>query len=87
MCKIIVLTARLMQKLQEQKADLPDYTDKASIADWASDFVAQAAAEGLMQGMDDGRFMPKASATRAQAATVFYRLLRSEGLQQNTQTA
>lgn len=87
MCKIIVLTARLMQKLQEQKADLPDYTDKASIADWASDFVVQAAAEGLMQGMDDGRFMPKASATRAQAATVFYRLLRSEGLQQNTQTA
>ncbi|MBQ4631015.1 MAG: S-layer homology domain-containing protein [Clostridia bacterium] len=49
------------------------FTDKASIAPWAEASVKLTSSIGLINGMSDGSFAPKATATRAQAATVIYR--------------
>ena len=57
-------------------ADAPDtaFTDNADIAAWAADDVKVAVSLGIINGMDDGSFQPKANATRAQAATMLSQL-------------
>jgi len=49
------------------------YSDKAEISNWAKDSVILTSELGLINGMADGSFAPKATTTRAQAATVIYR--------------
>ena len=49
------------------------FTDKADISNWAIDSVRLASDLGLINGMTDGTFSPKATATRAQSASVIYR--------------
>ena len=51
------------------------FTDAADISDWAKEAVMSAVELKLVNGMTDGRFAPKDNTTRAQAATVFKRLL------------
>lgn len=51
-----------------------EYTDAASIADWAGAAVAYCAESGLMEGVDGGAFNPNGSANRAMGATVLARL-------------
>lgn len=50
------------------------FIDADEIADYAKEPVAKAVQAGLIQGMDDGTFLPKAGTTRAQAAVVINRL-------------
>lgn len=52
------------------------FTDQEKIDSWALESVQQATAMGLLKGMDNGSFAPLNSATRAQSATVIYRLLQ-----------
>ena len=52
------------------------FTDQEQIDSWALESVQQATAMGLLKGMDNGSFAPLNSATRAQSATVIYRLLQ-----------
>lgn len=51
------------------------FTDVDDISGWAYETVKLAAAQGFIGGMDDGTFMPKATATRAQAATIISRMM------------
>lgn len=53
----------------------PDYHDLRAIATYARAAVAVDAALGLVAGMPNGDFLPRAQSTRAQAATVTERLL------------
>lgn len=55
-------------------AQLPPYRDAAAIPSWAREAVARVAQAGLMKGTGD-RFEPQRPTTRAEAATVLYRLL------------
>ncbi|MGN0108368.1 MAG: S-layer homology domain-containing protein [Hominilimicola sp.] len=50
------------------------FTDEADISAWAAADVKDAVALGIVSGMDDGSFQPKANATRAQAATMLSQL-------------
>lgn len=50
------------------------FADDDKISDWAKTSVNQAVANGFMDGMDDNIFNPDGTATRAQAATVIYRV-------------
>lgn len=59
----------------EQPAIKTDYADKSSIAVWARNAVDQAFEMKLMSGFADGTFAPNLGATRAQAATVVWRLV------------
>lgn len=68
-----VLNAKTMQDLSE-KQDM-QFLDSSDISDWALTGVQLSAANGLIEGMDDGNFYPKETTTRAQAATVIDRVL------------
>ncbi len=51
------------------------FADSAAISGWAKPYILYASQNGLMNGMEDGSFAPKASGTRAQVATVLDRIL------------
>lgn len=53
-----------------------EFTDKDEISDYAAEAVEYFSAEGIVNGMGDGRFAPKESATRAQAAKIFYNIIK-----------
>ena len=50
------------------------FADRAAIAGYALDFVAEAAAAGIMNGTGDGNFSPTASYTREQSILTIVRL-------------
>jgi len=56
------------------EAELAVFVDADDIAAWAQNAVSTALREGIIQGMGDNTFKPKAKATRAQAAVMLYRL-------------
>ena len=51
------------------------FADEGSISSYAAAAVNWAAENGIMSGMDDGRFAPKESATRAQVALILFNYL------------
>jgi uncharacterized coiled-coil protein SlyX len=65
-------------RLQQQNfSDIP-------AGHWAREAVQAIAAEGLITGYQDGTFQGQRTLTRYEAATIFYRLLRSGRLQNAT---
>ncbi len=52
------------------------FVDNSAISRWAKPFVLYANKNGLMNGMEDGVFAPKANGTRAQVATVLDRMFK-----------
>ena len=73
--EIATILARAF-KLTEKSADV--FADNDSIAEWASDFVYMTKAAGYMQGDENNNFNPIANATRAEVATIIYRLHMSK---------
>lgn len=69
----MVAKAAAYKQIQASAADVA-FTDADTIAAWAVDDVKNAVALGIISGMDDGSFQPKANATRAQAATMLSKL-------------
>ena len=56
-------------------SDNVDFIDLGSVSTWALPYVRLAYAQGFINGMDDGRYRPLATATRAQAAAVINNVL------------
>lgn len=52
-----------------------EFTDKAEIAEYAQNYISVLVELGIISGMDDGSFAPKATATRAQAAKMIAALM------------
>ncbi|MBQ7935399.1 MAG: S-layer homology domain-containing protein, partial [Clostridia bacterium] len=55
------------------RADLSGYTDKGEIATWAEDALSWANAIGLIKGRTATTIDPKATASRAELATMLHR--------------
>ena len=53
------------------------FTDGASVSDWAVDAIAWALNNGVITGMGDGILSPAGSATRAQAAAMLMRFVEA----------
>ena len=53
------------------------FDDKGDISEWASGFVAKAVEMGIVKGMSENEFKPLENATRAQAASMIYRLIEN----------
>lgn len=51
------------------------FADADSISDWAKEAVSVARALGIVEGKEENRFEPQASATRAEVAAMFVRLV------------
>lgn len=54
-----------------------EFTDDAEISPYAKNAVIYFASKGIVNGVGDGRFAPKANATRAEAAVIIYRIINS----------
>ena len=77
MCKILVCVAMKLGTVPPEESVMTEFADGEEIAFWARDYVDLAVGLGLMNGMDDYNFLPKATATRAQVVTVIQRILSS----------
>ena len=51
------------------------YTDEEAIAEYAKDAVATFSANEILSGRDEGSFDPQATSSRAEVATVIYRIM------------
>ena len=60
---------------QAKSTDLSRFADQAAISEYARPAVAWAVENGIVDGMPDGTFQPKSSATRAQLATILTRYM------------
>ena len=57
-------------------ANKTDFADYSEISDYAKEAVSALAAKGIINGMGDNTFAPKATATRAQAALLVYAITK-----------
>lgn len=74
MVTLIARAVEIMGKsLKPGSAD--SFTDSELISDYAYEYVGAMTKLGVINGMDDGSFAPKATATRAQAAKVIASLI------------
>jgi hypothetical protein len=53
------------------------FTDSALISPWATEAVTQIVSSGIMGGYPEGNYKPQGKATRAEAATVIYKLIQT----------
>lgn len=71
--------------LQKTEVILPEINEKLSFSDsemissWASESVKKIVSAGLMNGYPEGDYKPQGNATRAEGASVIYRLVMKEG--------
>ncbi|WP_179223663.1 putative Ig domain-containing protein [Paenibacillus tyrfis] len=79
--ELAAMTARAIKYVGTKPADIrseiESFHDSANISGWAGDAVRQAVKAGIIEGDDQGRFRPSDSASRAEAATMLYRLLKA----------
>ena len=67
----VVLVNALGMK-NEAAGKTPTFADRGSISAWAKGAVGLAQEKGLIRGVGDNRFAPKANAKRAEAAALLY---------------
>ena len=79
--KILVLSAALATTAAFAAAKLQTKFNDIPAGHWATEAVEAIAADGLITGYQDGTFQGARTLTRYEAATIFYRLLKSGKLQ------
>lgn len=77
MAKVIIKAYLYKNNLTELPITELIFTDHESVAPWAQQYVQNAVALGLMNGMGNGTFSPLAPSTRAQGAAVIFRLVKN----------
>lgn len=68
--------ARSTQLVLPANANGASFTDQALISEWAADSVTRIVSSGVMGGYPEGDYKPQGKATRAEAATVVYKLIQ-----------
>lgn len=75
-----VIVYRLFLLLDTQvSGEAMKFSDGAQVSEYARDAVSALSGAGIINGMGDGTFAPKATVTRAQSAKIVYELLRLNG--------
>lgn len=74
---VMLYNAAKIAKSMASNDDVASFTDEGEIAPYAKEAVSALTEKGIINGLDDGSFAPKALATRAQAAKIVYGLLIS----------
>ena len=65
----------LFEGCETASGTLEEFTDHDLISDWASESVSAVKGFEIIKGYEDGSFRPQGLATRAEAATMFTRLI------------
>ncbi|MBQ7900874.1 MAG: S-layer homology domain-containing protein, partial [Clostridia bacterium] len=76
----VIIYRALLAENKELYAKSTGFTDGAEIADYAKEAVEMLAGAGIVNGVGDGRFAPKASASRAEAAVIILRCIEKFSL-------
>ncbi len=87
MTSFIIRAYEYKTKKTAPTANIDAFKDKGDIASWATRYVEGAYSMAIVNGKDAETFAPKASAKRAEAATIICRLLKSEGFETTTEKA
>jgi hypothetical protein len=75
MAKIIVEAYKIMTEKELPQGNSIQFEDQDNMGVWAVEYINLATELGLINGIDNTHFDPKAVATRAQAAVIIKRLL------------
>lgn len=81
-----VMAMRALDKagaVLESKRTAVEFKDKEDISDYASEAVEKLYCAEIINGFEDGSFMPKATATRAQAAVIIAAAMQVNGGEQH----
>ncbi len=70
-----VLVKIAAMRTEKPEAAVDAFADDSSVTAWAKDAVYDAAAYGLIKGYPDGTFGPQKGITRAEAATMIFRVV------------
>ena len=72
-----MVAVTMIGRLLDKGYAAPELTfkDSTAVADWAKEYVSILSNVKILTGSDDGKFHPTDSMTRAQVATVLYKLL------------
>lgn len=79
--EMTAVTVKLAEVLSVSVSNGGEYKfeDDAEISDWAKDSVYAAVSIGLVSGVGDDKFSPKASSTRAQVSKILFELSKKTG--------
>lgn len=72
--KTVVSAYNLKSGTQLERGKALYFNDIDQISSWAYDYIAEASAEGFVNGVTEEMFMPKREATRAEAAVMLKRV-------------
>ncbi|MBW7459722.1 S-layer homology domain-containing protein, partial [Paenibacillus sepulcri] len=80
---VLLLRALQMTGVEQEAGNLLEtlqrYQDREAISAWSESAVAAVTDMGIMEGRSAAGFVPKGSATRAEAAVVLMRMLQHAG--------
>lgn len=76
--QLVVLAVRVLQNEKKENSEKADilYSDKSSISEWAKESIEIAVSSGLIENSSTN-FNPQNTVTRAEAATILYKLYNS----------
>jgi hypothetical protein len=74
---VMAYKAALMVDAKLNMTAQVQFSDKTQILSYAADAVTAMQKAGIINGVGNGRFAPRDNSTRAQAATIIYRLLNT----------
>ena len=78
MVKVLVNAYQLKNVAEQSKEDTAaEFEDGECISSWAKEYIDTAVQLSLISGYEDNTLRPQEFVTRAQAATIIYRLLYS----------
>lgn len=67
--------ARYTELVLPETGASTSFTDSNMISDWSAEAVSKIVSSGVMGGYPEGNFIPQGKATRAEAATVVYKVI------------
>ena len=74
---VLMVNVLKMGNIELQSSDGENFSDEDQISDWALESVYMAKAEGIVNGVGEGRFNPKGYATVEQALIIMQKLIQT----------
>lgn len=77
--EMLTIFVRIYESLNGEavRMSVSRFYDNGDISDWAREYVEKGLGAGLVNGTKQSTFQPKRAATRAEACTMLYRLLKA----------
>ena len=74
--KLSSIIAELLGYTASESTDVAEFGDASEVPEWVTEYIESANKKGIMLGDDKGNIRPNDSMTRAEAATILWRLYK-----------